>query len=135
MNKAFICDIDGTIAHMHNRTPYEWDKVDTDIPDLKVINLVKRLLSTKLQVIFVSGRKEQCRDKTLTWLKKYGLPTDFVFLRADADNRKDSEYKLNVLEAITENWDVQFVLDDRNSVVEMWRNNGLLCLQVAEGNF
>ena len=27
------------------------------------------------------------------------------------------------------------VLDDRNQVVKMWRENGLTCLQVAEGDF
>jgi hypothetical protein len=28
-----------------------------------------------------------------------------------------------------------FVLDDRDKVVAMWRSKGLICLQVAEGNF
>lgn len=30
---------------------------------------------------------------------------------------------------------VEYVLDDRNQVVDMWRNMGLTCLQVAEGGF
>jgi hypothetical protein len=30
---------------------------------------------------------------------------------------------------------VWFVLDDRNSVVKMWREIGLTCLQVEEGNY
>ena len=32
-------------------------------------------------------------------------------------------------------FNVKFVLDDRNRVVDMWRSLGLKCLQVAEGNF
>ena len=33
-------------------------------------------------------------------------------------------------------YDVAGVLDDRDQVVKMWRNElGLTCLQVAEGNF
>ncbi len=31
--------------------------------------------------------------------------------------------------------DVLCVFDDRDKVVKMWRENGLSCLQVAEGNF
>jgi hypothetical protein len=36
---------------------------------------------------------------------------------------------------VRDNFDVQFVLDDRDQVVEMWRAMGLTCLQVAPGNF
>ena len=32
-------------------------------------------------------------------------------------------------------YNIDYVLDDRNQVVEMWRSIGLTCLQVAEGNF
>jgi hypothetical protein len=28
-----------------------------------------------------------------------------------------------------------YAVDDRQRVVDMWRSNGLTCLQVAEGNF
>jgi hypothetical protein len=30
---------------------------------------------------------------------------------------------------------IEYVLDDRNQVVDMWRSIGLICLQVAEGDF
>ena len=30
---------------------------------------------------------------------------------------------------------VAMVFDDRNQVVDMWRQNGLTCFQVADGNF
>ena len=32
-------------------------------------------------------------------------------------------------------YDVEFVLDDRDRVVKMWRDRGLKVLQVAEGDF
>ncbi len=36
---------------------------------------------------------------------------------------------------IAPHYDVTFVVDDRKSVVDMWRSCGLVTLQCAEGNF
>ncbi|WP_446680100.1 phosphatase domain-containing protein [Cellulomonas biazotea] len=36
---------------------------------------------------------------------------------------------------IEPHFDVIGVVDDRRSVVEMWRSRGLVCFQVAEGDF
>ena len=36
---------------------------------------------------------------------------------------------------IKDKYQVDYVLDDRNQVVEMWRSLGLTCLQVADGDF
>jgi len=38
-------------------------------------------------------------------------------------------------ENIRDDYDVRFVLDDRNRVVDMWREIGLTCLQVDYGDF
>jgi hypothetical protein len=57
-------------------------------------------------------------------------------MRAEGDTRKDSIIKEEIYRAEIENkYNVLFVLDDRNQVVELWRRLGLTCLQVAEGNF
>jgi len=57
-------------------------------------------------------------------------------MRATGDNRKDSIVKKEIYEGIIKPvFDVKFVLDDRNQVVEMWRSLGLTVLQVADGNF
>ena len=40
------------------------------------------------------------------------------------------------MKEIMEEYDVLCVFDDRNQVVDMWRNGlGLQCFQVADGNF
>ncbi len=36
---------------------------------------------------------------------------------------------------VEDHWSVQFVMDDRQRVVDMWRSKGLKCLQVAPGDF
>jgi hypothetical protein len=59
-----------------------------------------------------------------------------LMMRKTGDKRKYSIVKKEIFnEHIKGKYCVDFVLDDRNQVVEMWRKLGLVCLQVAEGNF
>lgn len=54
----------------------------------------------------------------------------------DIFNRKDVVIKRELFDRyIRDNYQVLFVLDDRNQVVDMWRELGLKCLQVAPGDF
>ena len=131
---AIICDIDGTLAHMNNRGPYDWGKVGTDTVDDSVMELLNRYGDT--HIILLSGRDAVCRPETEEWLRRYGITYDHLFMRAENDNRKDNIVKRELFDNhIRDNYRVQFVLDDRNQVVEMWRSMGLKCLQVADGDF
>lgn len=57
-------------------------------------------------------------------------------MRKSGDMRKDSIVKREMFdEHIRGRYNVNFVLDDRNQVVELWRSMGLTCLQVADGDF
>ena len=57
-------------------------------------------------------------------------------MRRTKDFRKDAIVKTELFDAhIRGRYEVLFVLDDRNQVVEMWRVMGLPCLQVAAGDF
>ena len=57
-------------------------------------------------------------------------------MRKNGYNKKDSIVKKEIFdEYIKDKYYVEFILDDRNQVVDMWREMGLTCLQVAEGNF
>lgn len=133
--KAVIVDIDGTIAHMKGRSPYEGDKVDTDAVDWTITELVDRYRDTH-KIIIMSGRSSEYRDKTIEWLKKNTISCDALYMRAEDDTREDSIIKRELFEEnIRENYQVEFVLDDRNRVVNMWREIGLKCLQVADGDF
>lgn len=136
--KAIIVDIDGTVAHMNGkRGPFDWKKVDVDDPDEHVLNLV-RSLSTVYKVIFMSGRDESCRDLTSNWLDVYyGKEYEGLFMRKESDNRPDEIVKTELFEQhVKDKYYVEGVFDDRNKVVNMWRNQlGLKCLQVEEGNF
>jgi len=57
-------------------------------------------------------------------------------MRSQGDTRPDEIVKREIYEEhIKPLYNVDFVLDDRNKVVKMWRSLGLKVLQVAEGNF
>lgn len=133
--KAIICDIDGTLAHMKDRSPYDWNRVGEDEIDPIVKNLID-VLRHKYFIILISGRDEVCRGETNKWLRKNGIPHVPLFMRRENDSRKDSIVKRELFErCIRDYYNIEFVLDDRNQVVEMWRSLGLKCLQVQEGDF
>lgn len=132
---AIIVDIDGTIAKMQNRSPYDWSRVGEDIPHQDIIDLVK-LLSKDYEILIVSGRDGSCWHLTRKWLIDNDVPFSYVFMRAINDKRKDSIIKKEIYNHFIEpTYEVKYVLDDRNQVVEMWRDLGLRVLQVAEGDF
>ena len=135
---AWLVDLDGTVALMQGRGPFDWHKVHTDLPNGPVIQVVRSLIFAGNNVIFISGRMEQCRNLTTEWLAEHipislGCP---LIMRADDDTRPDEVFKLEQLASIRESGViVDGVIDDRRKVVDMWRAQGLACLQVAPGEF
>lgn len=136
---AYIVDIDGTVAKMNGRSPYDYSQVSTDRPNYPVIDLIVDLHACGHEILFTSGRKSECRDDTEAWLKIF-IPIpgqDWkLFMRADGDDRADYIVKMELFDRhIRNEFDVQGVFDDRDQVVEMWRKLGLLCMQVDFGDF
>ena len=135
---AIIVDVDGTLADMRGiRGPFEWDKVHLDKPHQDVIDLVKDLASLKkYKIIITTGRDGVCKEATRKWLKDNGVSFDDFYIRKAGDFRKDNIIKSEIyMDHIRPMYDVKFVIDDRDQVVEMWRSLGLRVLQVAPGNF
>ena len=132
---AVIVDIDGTLALKGDRNPYDWERVSEDAVNRPVADLVNQLYDTHA-IIVVSGRDEVCRKDTLLWLADNEIFFDDLRMRPKDDMRKDSIVKREIFDLfIRDKYDVRFVLDDRNSVVAEWRQIGLPCFQVADGDF
>lgn len=133
---AVIVDIDGTVAvHGDERGHYDYDKVHLDQPNHAVLKLVE-MIPSHVKVIFLSGREDRCRDATMDWLFKHGVYSGMLLMRTTGDHRPDYIIKQELFdEMIRDNYHVLFSLDDRNQVVDMWREMGLTCLQVAPGDF
>jgi predicted kinase len=135
--RAVLVDVDGTLALMGERGPYDWDRVGEDAPNGPVLDVARALHAAGNILVVMSGRSDVCREETAAWLDTH-LRVPFVgpIMRPAGDGRKDSELKAELFDAHVRGlYDVTAVLDDRRQVVDMWRSMGLTVLQVAEGEF
>lgn len=135
LNKAVIFDIDGTLATMTDRMPYEyWEKLLTD----KLNTEVKRVLdlynnTSDIAIIIFTGRKES--KYTPQRLEENNIEYDLLLQRGVDDDRKDSIVKREMFDSIKDKYHVLWVFDDRDQVVSMWRSLWLQCFQVNYWDF
>jgi len=147
--ECVIVDIDGTLANLdHRRHFVTGEKKDLDSfykPELiakdTVIEPVARTvraLQTRWQIIYVTGRPERLREVTRKWLVFHRLwffPYQ-LYMRPDGNFKPDTGAKSFIYDKILESGLKPFLaIDDRASVVSMWRSKGLVCLQCNEGDF
>lgn len=161
-----VCDIDGTLADCEyrrahlNESPPNWKAFNEKMLLDKPIKALQNLLwiidwgadaiieENKTQtrndtpplkefhLLIVSGRDEDSRQITESWLHEYNIRFTKLFMRKTKDNRKDCIIKQEILdEIIVKYGKPNIVFDDRQQCVDMWRANGILCAQVAPGNF
>ena len=132
--------------------------MDGDAPNDPIVELLWMCDYAAKQIIFCTGRMEQYREVTRNFLlDKCWFESTYhtgvkcsresierhidTFLMMRPDERRhdpDSEIKqdmLNEILKIVDKRNILFAVDDRKRVVDMWRANGITCLQVAEGNF
>lgn len=134
--RALVVDLDGTLAIHRGRSPYEFERCGEDEVNLPVLSVLQRFKSTHA-LIFLSGRDDSCRELTENWLLyKANIRVDRLYMRATGDKRKDSLVKFDIYETfIKDKFHVDFVMDDRDQVVHMWRNLGIPTFQVNYGSF
>ena len=142
--ECIVCDIDGTLAHMSGRilrhgkkvAPFaDWDAYDDKV-DEKIAEIVNLFHNSGRSIVICSGRKSNSKKVLQEWLLQNKIPFDEIFMRDKNDNRKDSIIKSEIYyRDIKPFYEVFCVLDDRNQVVEKWREIGLKTLQVSDGNF
>ena len=137
MKKAIICDIDGTLAIRGDRGPFEHEKAQEDKVNTHVSNLLSIYKEKDYDIIIISGRQDRFEELTKNWLLTNSIPFDKLYLRETEDNRKDSETKKDIyMKYVKDVYEIEFVLDDRNQVVDMWRKElNLQCFQVNYGDF
>lgn len=128
-NDAVIIDIDGTVACMKGvRKPFEWDKVGNDTPRHFVIDMVQGLMNQGLTPVFLSGRDGCCVEETYLWINEYimdGVPF-YLFMRGPNDSRKDKIVKEEIFwKYVANNFNVVGAIDDRASVLQLWRELGI----------
>ena len=139
-----IFDIDGTLADLSHRRhhvekkPKNWDAFFRGMSQDKAIHSVVRLCNilyaSGCKILLCSGRSEEHRVETVQWLAENGVNYHELILRRDGDRRSDVIVKREMLAGLDRS-KILFVVEDRSGVVEMWRSEGLVCLQCAPGEF
>lgn len=143
--RALIVDLDGTLADIRVRLKHlegkkkDWKSFNKSIETDELHEWCRQILlrfSDDHKIIIVSGRVDDLLAETKKWLEKFEIPYDHIYLRPDNDHRPDTTVKREIFnQHIRDKFEIVFVLEDRQKVVDMWRSEGLTVLQCAPGNF
>ena len=148
-DKIVIFDLDGTLALIDDRRDlatkdngkFDWDvffnpdNISLDLPNVTVIQMANILHKQGFRIFILSGRSDVTHQATVDWLNDNGVWWDHLVMRPQNQlYLPDNDLKQGWLDTIGKD-NVAMVFDDRNQVVDMWRQNGLTCFQVADGNF
>jgi hypothetical protein len=144
-----IADLDGAIAQIDHRrhrldaephpdmtSDERWRKFFAervnDQPNWPVIYTLQALQYAGYYIHTFSGRSDEVREETVDWLEAFNVPYDHLRMRVAGDFMPDEELKRQ--------WIAEYnlamilcVFDERNKVVDMLREIGLTCFQVAPG--
>lgn len=151
--RAIIIDLDGTLCnakhrlHHLDKKPKDWDgffaQAKNDVPNRWCIEIIMAFFNRGYMPVFLTGRGEEDKEMTKQWLQQVRVDhnkayfehfSDFskfpLFMRPKGDRRQDTQVKAEIYFAnIEPYYDVLFAVDDRGSVVQMWREIGITCLQ------
>lgn len=134
-----IVDIDGTIADCRHRRHFvidgahDWksfnESMVMDTPIQPVIDLVNELAAHNY-IILCTGRSHDYYHHTVKWLYDNNVSYNTLMMRLSGNYDPDDILKESILKQLkSDNRWPDLVIDDRQSVVDMWRRNGIICLQ------
>ena len=139
--KRVIFDLDGTLAnidhrlHFINQAPKDWHgfskTCSADSPKQAVIQTAKALHQFGHPLWILSGRSASVERETRAWLKQYGIPYNKLLMRPINNFIPDHELKRLWISEYHLKSRTLCTYDDRQKVVDMWREEGFECFQVA----
>ena len=148
--KTVIFDLDGTLAIVDKRRELatkpngkmDWDvffdpeNISLDKPNIPVVKVARMFDKDKFDVVIFSGRSDRTIDATVVWLNEHRIPFELIAMREKKEHYVPDEIlKKEWLDTLVNVDDVFAVFDDRQKVVDMWRENGLTTFQVDKGDF
>jgi hypothetical protein len=145
MTTCCIFDLDGTICNTTHRqhylcdNPKNWqaffDACVDDEPNEHICTLY-RIIEASADIeymVICSGRPDSHREQTVKWLMDCGIMFDRLMMRKTGDYRPDHVVKKEMLEQLRNaGYQILFAVDDRLTVVNMWRSNGVPVLQAED---
>lgn len=138
---VIIFDIDGTLAHKGDRSPYDWKAVGKDTVDVptKFIALnvaaTNKMLGAEGKLIICTGRDGSCLNETVEWLNNNNISFDSIYIRDEGDMRPDWVIKEEMWREICKDHYIVGMFDDREQVVNRARALGLKVFQCEYHNF
>ena len=151
MKKTVIFDLDGTLALIDKRRElarkpngkinfdifHDSANIKFDKPNWPVIKMAQLFAEQEFKIVIFSGRSDKTATATLSWLSQSKVPFNKLVMRPHKTMNfvPDEVLKKDMLDKHLDINDIFMVVDDRQKVVDMWRSLGLICVQVAEGNF
>lgn len=144
--KTAIFDIDGTLSNCSARLCHildghpDWDAFHRAC-QLDPVNEPVRLLLRQLKqadwtIALCTGRPWRYEDATRGWLNKHRIVYHSLIMREDGDKQSDVDLKRRMLKGLRDlGHDVQMAFEDRQRVVDMWREEGVFCFQCAKGDY
>lgn len=132
MSKLALIDIDGVIADERHRTHFaeakNWphyflpENVMADGVWVEGVALVHRLVNEGWQIGYLTGRREEVRPATETWLDRHSFPWGRLIMRPLPDGKpklKLPKFKVQVMKSLPDLWDQVVLFDDDPAVVEL----------------
>jgi hypothetical protein len=138
-----IFDLDGTLSNAEHRVHYLTGEIKDwrafyaecagDQPIRPIMDVLTALGLMGAEIHIWTGRSAEVEAETVAWLEANDLDDIALKMRPVGDHSPDTELKAKWLAEC--GWTPDLVFEDRASVVEMWRSHGIICAQVAPGNF
>lgn len=146
-NKGVVlCDLDGTLCdithrlHHVQKEPKDWKAFFEGIPHdtvrPEVQDMVLEAEGNGYEIFFISARPDTYRGATEVWLERAFngyQPYKALFMREAYDRRPDTEVKADMFDRYFKDMPIEAIIDDRPSVIRMWRERGLPVIDVGAG--
>jgi predicted kinase len=144
---SIMVDLDGTLCNLNHRLHFvrgegkkDWKSFFESMTEDSIYEDVADILMNEYhcgtEIVLCSGRPEDYRGHTEDWLVKHRIPYDRLVMRPVNNYKSDDITKAMLYRyEIEPRHKVKYVLDDRNQVVNKWREIGLSCFQVRPGDF
>ena len=146
-----IMDIDGTLANAEhrihllprNRPDVEsgraWEEffaaAVNDTANDEIVTL-SNAMQVRFPLFILTGRSSAQELMTRRWLKSHDIRFDHLWMRPAGDRRDDTVIKAEMLARLRElGFEPLFAVEDRARVAKMFRDHGVRCLHVCEGDY
>ncbi len=135
LSKCIICDLDGTLALIGDRSPYDAAQCMKDTLNGPVERILRlsEANNPDVKIILLSGRGSEHRAETEKWLALHDVWYDHLYMRKAGDSRQDRVVKYELFkEHIEPHYNVYMSIDDRPQMTKLWKELGIFCIDVYQ---